>query len=166
MFLNQSKLFSVLTKTVRSVSTCPVASASCFDPTPPKPIVALLDVLSTVGRNLALLLKQNPNIHELRIYQEEQDIQNFASDLNEIDTKTKVVPYPSNCLRKAVTGAHVVVSTGGCQEKHGETQKELFDKNMDNVRNVAMFLAEFNPYAVYCIAKPPVEALVPMVSEV
>jgi malate/lactate dehydrogenase len=58
-----------------------------------------------------------------------------------------------------------VISTGGCQNKIGQTQRELFDKNLDNVRNAAIFLAEFNPAAVYCIAKPPVEALVPMVSE-
>ena len=63
-------------------------------------------------------------------------------------------------------GAHIVISTGDCQCKSGQTQKELFAKNIDNVRNAAIFLSEFNPAAIFCIAKPPVEALVPMVTEV
>ncbi|EFA02020.1 malate dehydrogenase [Tribolium castaneum] len=155
---SKSKL-SVLPKTLRfSSSLCPSTA-------PIKPIVTLLDTLSSVGSNLALLLKQNLDIYELRLFDEENNTNAFACDLNEIDTRTKLKSFSCKSLKNAIVGAHVVISTGGCQEKPGSSQRELFDKNLDNVRNVAMFLAEFNPEAIYCIAKPPVEALVPMVSE-
>ncbi|XP_044254530.1 malate dehydrogenase-like [Tribolium madens] len=159
MFLQSKLAPSVLNKTLRFLSSL------CPPKDPIKPVVTLLDALSSAGSNLALLLKQNPDIHELRLFDEDHDTNAFACDLNEIDTRTKLKSFSCKSMKNAITGAHVVISTGGCQEKPGTTQRELFDKNLDNVRNAAMFLAEFNPEAVYCIAKPPIEALVPMVAE-
>ncbi|RZC39697.1 malate dehydrogenase, mitochondrial [Asbolus verrucosus] len=140
-------------------------STSVCRPPPISPAVTVLDVSSTVGAILALLLKQNPHVTELRIYDENKDTYMMADDLNVIDTQTRVVPFSCKSLKEAIKDAHVVISTGGCQSKPGLSQKQLFEQNIDNVRNVAIFLSEFNPTAVYCIAKPPVEALVPLASE-
>lgn len=59
-----------------------------------------------------------------------------------------------------------MVSTGGCKTSYRETTKQSFEKNLDSIRNGALHLIEFNPKAIYCIDKPPVEAFVPLVSEV
>lgn len=59
-----------------------------------------------------------------------------------------------------------MVSLGGCKQKANETIKELFERNVNDLRNAALHMVEFNPNAVFCIAKPPVEVFVPLVSEV
>lgn len=58
-----------------------------------------------------------------------------------------------------------MVSVGGCKTSHKDTVQHLFEKNVDDIRTSALHLIEFNPKAIYCIAKPPIEALVPLVSE-
>lgn len=62
--------------------------------------------------------------------------------------------------------ADIVVSVGGSRASYRETSVQSFEKNLDDIRNAALHLIEFNPKAIFCIAKPPVEAFVPLVSEV
>lgn len=60
----------------------------------------------------------------------------------------------------------MVVAVGGCRSNDTMNQKYLFDKNADDVRLTALHMVEFNPKAVLCLAKPPIEAMVPLVSQV
>lgn len=60
----------------------------------------------------------------------------------------------------------MVVAVGGCRSSHSETLKQLFDKNADDMRLTALHMIEFNPKAIFCLAKPPIEAMVPLVSQV
>ncbi|KAJ3659118.1 hypothetical protein Zmor_010825 [Zophobas morio] len=161
MILCRSKITCyTLTKVLGRRFSTPI----CLPP-PAEPIVTILDSLSTVGSNLAFLLKQHPLVKELRVYDEQENTLGLAEDLNSIDTRTCIRSFSCRAMKDAIKGAHIVISTGDCQCKSGQTQKELFAKNIDNVRNAAIFLSEFNPAAIFCIAKPPVEALVPMVTE-
>lgn len=59
-----------------------------------------------------------------------------------------------------------MVSVGGCRASFREKSDYSFEKNLDAIRNAALHLIEFNSKAIYCIAKPPIEAFVPLVSEV
>lgn len=60
----------------------------------------------------------------------------------------------------------IVVCSGKQKSTEEVTQLDLFEKNAPEVHNLAIYAAEFNPNAVFCIAVPPINSLVPMVSEV
>ncbi|KAJ8932054.1 hypothetical protein NQ318_017272, partial [Aromia moschata] len=113
-------------------------------------------------KNTGLLLKQNPLIGELRLYDKSNAICAVGEDLSHIDTKTK---WALQFCGMPITDANIVVTVGGCKTSHKETATELFEKNVDDVRITALHMIEFNPNAVFCIAKPPYRALVPLVSE-
>ncbi|KAG5895772.1 hypothetical protein JTB14_001620 [Gonioctena quinquepunctata] len=128
--------------------------------------VTILDAYCKIGRYLALLLKQNPHISELRLYDKNSKICAVAEDLSHIDTRTKVKSFGGKpVLKHAVTDADVVIAVGGCKESHKETAKHMFEKNVDEMRIAALHMVEFNPKAVLCISKPPLEALIPVVTE-
>lgn len=59
-----------------------------------------------------------------------------------------------------------MVCSGKQKSSLEETQLDLFEKNAPEISSLAAYAAEFNPKAIFCIATPPINALVPMVSEV
>ncbi|XP_050295134.1 malate dehydrogenase-like [Anthonomus grandis grandis] len=129
-------------------------------------VVSILDASQKIGRYVALLLKQSPHIQELRLYDKNDSVCVVAEDLSHIDTKTKIKSYCGiSVLKHAIMNADIVISLGGCRTKLNECAKDLFEKNLDDVRLATMNCIEFNPRTIFCIAKPPIEAFVPMVSE-
>lgn len=56
-------------------------------------ITTLIGAATPVGRITSLLLKQNPYIDELRLYDTTEDSCGVALDLSHIDTNTKVKGY-------------------------------------------------------------------------
>nr|CAH7753442.1 unnamed protein product [Callosobruchus chinensis] len=140
----------------------------CFHCPPQQkpPVVTVLNACSKIGKFVALLLKQNPLVGELRLYDKSGAVCSVAEDLSHIDTRTRVRSFGGSAvLRHAVSEADIVVSVGGCKESSRESYKKSFEKNFDDVRSAALHMIEFNPKGIFCIAKPPIEALVPMVSE-
>ncbi|XP_030745579.1 malate dehydrogenase, mitochondrial-like [Sitophilus oryzae] len=128
--------------------------------------VTVLDGCHKVGRHTALILKQSPLISELRLHDIDSTICFVAEDLSHIDTRTKVKSFcGQSVLKNAVADADIVVCLGGCRSKISETCKDLFEKNVDAVRTAAWHCIEFSPKAIFCIAKPPIEAFVPLVTE-
>lgn len=70
-------------------------------PPPPRPMtVTVLGCNTPVGKITSLLLKQNPHIAELRLYDNNDMCCNIAADLSYIDTNTKVMAYPGPHLLK------------------------------------------------------------------
>ncbi|XP_056639721.1 malate dehydrogenase, mitochondrial-like [Diorhabda sublineata] len=160
-------IFSVITNLNRNLSSKIIHLRENSTVPPPKePIVTLLNAATGVGKNVALLLKQSPYIGELRLYDANKTIRGIAEDLSHIDTKAQIKSFSGQMvLKDAITDANIVVIVGGDRESSKETLNDTFDKNVDDVRISALNMTEFNPNAIFCIAKPPVEALVPLVSE-
>jgi malate dehydrogenase len=80
-----------------------------------------------IGQPLALLLKTNPLISELGLF----DIVNtpgVAADLSHIATPAKIEGYlpPDDGLKKTLTGADIVVIPAGVPRKPGMTRDDLF----------------------------------------
>ncbi|KAJ8986056.1 hypothetical protein NQ317_003349 [Molorchus minor] len=100
------------------------------------------------------------------LYDTNRKVCSVAEDLSHIDTRTRVNSFSGfSVLRHAIADAHIVISVGGCKRGLKETSRDLFERNMDDIRITALHMIEFNPTAIFCIAKPPIEALVPLVSE-
>ncbi|ELU37519.1 L-malate dehydrogenase [Rhizoctonia solani AG-1 IA] len=87
----------------------------------------VLGAAGGIGQPLSLLLKTNPAITELSLF----DIVNtpgVAADLSHIDTPAVVQGYlpPDDGLAKAVKGADVIVIPAGVPRKPGMSRDDLF----------------------------------------
>lgn len=127
----------------------------------------VLGAAGGIGQPLALLLKANPLVTELGLY----DIVNtpgVAADLAHISTAAKVEGYlpPDDGLKKTLTGANVVVIPAGVPRKPGMTRDDLFKINGGIVKDLATGIATFAPKAFVLVISNPVNSTVPIVAEV
>ncbi|KAF8154119.1 L-malate dehydrogenase [Crassisporium funariophilum] len=127
----------------------------------------VLGAAGGIGQPLALLLKANPLVTELALY----DIVNtpgVAADLSHISTPAKVEGYlPANDgLKKTLTGASIVVIPAGVPRKPGMTRDDLFKINAGIVKELATGIANNCPKAFVLVISNPVNSTVPIVAEV
>jgi len=127
----------------------------------------VLGAAGGIGQPLSLLLKINPNISHLGLF----DIVNtpgVAADLSHINTQSKVEGYlpPDDGLKKTLTGADLVVIPAGVPRKPGMTRDDLFKINAGIVRDLATGIATVAPKAFVLVISNPVNSTVPIVAEV
>jgi len=120
-----------------------------------------------IGQPLSLLLKASPLIDELALY----DVVNtpgVAADLSHISSKAVLKGYlpADDGLKKALTGADVVVIPAGIPRKPGMIRDDLFKINAGIVKTLAEGVAEFCPKAAVLIISNPVNSTVPIAAEV
>ncbi|EIM84406.1 malate dehydrogenase [Stereum hirsutum FP-91666 SS1] len=129
------------------------------------PKAVVLGAAGGIGQPLALLLKSNPLVTELGLF----DIVNtpgVAADLSHISTPAKVQGFlpPDDGLKKALTGADIVVIPAGVPRKPGV--HDLFKINAGIVRDLATGIATTAPKAFVLVISNPVNSTVPIVAEV
>ncbi|KAJ3192873.1 malate DEHYDROGENASE, NAD-dependent [Irineochytrium annulatum] len=128
--------------------------------------VAILGAAGGIGQPLSLLMKANPLVTELALY----DIVNtpgVAADLSHINTVAKVAGYKGDAeLKDALTGAQIVIIPAGIPRKPGMTREDLFKINAGIVKTLATGAAQYCPKAFMCIISNPVNSTVPIVAEV
>jgi len=127
----------------------------------------VLGAAGGIGQPLSLLLKLNPLVTELRLF----DIVNtpgVAADLSHISTPAKVAGFlpPDDGLKKTLAGAEVVVIPAGVPRKPGMTRDDLFKINAGIIRDLATAIAEVAPKALVLVISNPVNSTVPVVAEV
>jgi len=130
------------------------------------PKVALLGANGGIGQPLGLLLKINPNVGRLALY----DIvgtPGVGADLSHIDSPAQVEAFTGpQELKKALEGADVVVIPAGVPRKPGMTRDDLFNTNAGIVRDLCEAAAKTCPKAFVAIITNPVNSTVPIASEV
>jgi len=130
------------------------------------PKVALIGASGGIGQPLGLLLKNNPAIAKLALY----DVVNtpgVAADLSHIDSKAQVTAHTGpNELAAALEGADIIVIPAGVPRKPGMTRDDLFNTNAGIVRDLAEAAAKVAPKAFVAIITNPVNSTVPIFSEV
>jgi len=128
--------------------------------------VAVLGAAGGIGQPLSLLLKLNPRISELALY----DIVNtpgVAADLSHCSTQARVSAYQGpEALDQCLQGCDVVVIPAGVPRKPGMTRDDLFNTNASIVATLAEAAAKNCPKAMVCIIANPVNSTVPIASEV
>jgi len=129
--------------------------------------VTVLGAAGGIGQPLSLLLKLNPRVTELALY----DIRmapGVAADISHINTKSTVRGYdptPSG-LKECLTGSEIVLIPAGVPRKPGMTRDDLFNTNASIVRDLAKAAAEHSPEAKILIISNPVNSTVPITAEV
>ncbi|KAK6082394.1 malate dehydrogenase [Seiridium cupressi] len=145
--------------------------------------VTVLGAAGGIGQPLSLLLKLNPRVTELALY----DIRGgpallaglrtwliirspigVAADISHVNTKSTVKGYdptPTG-LSAALKGADVVLIPAGVPRKPGMTRDDLFNTNASIVRDLAKAVAESAPEANLLIIANPVNSTVPICAEV
>ena len=124
-----------------------------------------------IGQPLSLLLKLNPAVSELALF----DIVNakgVAADLSHINTPAVVTGHqPANkedktAIVDALKGTDLVVIPAGVPRKPGMTRADLFNINALIIRDLVANIGRTAPNAAILIISNPVNATVPIAAEV
>ncbi|KAG6756315.1 hypothetical protein POTOM_039742 [Populus tomentosa] len=143
--------------------------------------VAVLGAAGGIGQPLALLMKLNPLVSSLALY----DIANtpgVAADVGHINTRSEVSGYSGEAeLGKALEGADVVIIPAGVPRKPGMTRDDLFNINAGIVKGLCQAIAKYCPHvsieillkqvclyatALVNMISNPVNSTVPIAAEV
>ncbi|XP_037924916.1 malate dehydrogenase, mitochondrial [Hermetia illucens] len=128
--------------------------------------VAVCGASGGIGQPLSLLLKVNPLVTDLALY----DIVHtpgVAADLSHIDTASGVKGYVgAEQVAACLKGADLVVIPAGVPRKPGMTRDDLFNTNAGIVRDLASAIADNCPKALIAIITNPVNSCVPIAAEV
>ena len=123
-----------------------------------------------IGQPLCLLLKSNPRVSEIAIYDLKTAVcppQGVAADLSHIDTPSVVKGYTDPFeLPSALKGANVVVIPAGAHRNPGQTRDDLFLTNAKILKELAEAVVLSAPTAIVLVVTNPVNSLVPLVAEV
>merc|ERR1712038_429472 len=155
-----AKMFSRFAKPVS-----PIAARNFSTTNAANKSVAVMGASGGIGQPLSMLLKNNPAVTKLNLY----DIVHtpgVAADLSHIETKSKVTGFVGDDqLTASLEGAEIVVIPAGVPRKPGMTRVDLFNTNASIVANLAKAAAEACPEAMIAIISNPVNSTVPIASE-
>jgi len=128
--------------------------------------VAVMGASGGIGQPLSMLLKLNPAVTKLNLY----DIVHtpgVAADLSHIETRAQVKGFVgADQLRDSLKGIEVVVIPAGVPRKPGMTRDDLFNTNASIVANLCQAAAEVCPDAIVAIISNPVNSTVPIAAEI
>jgi len=128
--------------------------------------VAVVGAAGGIGQPLSLLLKLNPMISNLALY----DVVNtpgVAADLSHVETPAKVTGYQgSEQLQQCLEGSQLVLIPAGVPRKPGMTRDDLFNTNASIVQTISEAAARYCPKAIMGIITNPVNSTVPICTEV
>ncbi|GAB7331904.1 hypothetical protein MBLNU13_g03833t1 [Cladosporium sp. NU13] len=130
--------------------------------------VAVLGAGGGIGQPLSLLLKLNPRVTELSLY-DIRGAPGVAADVGHVNTKSTVTGYAPESeggIGAALKGAEIVLIPAGVPRKPGMTRDDLFNTNASIVRDLAKAVAEHSPKANILVIANPVNSTVPITAEV
>jgi len=127
--------------------------------------VAVLGASGGIGQSLSLLLKLDPMVSELSLYDVVRT-PGVAADISHCSTPAKVTGYVgAEEATKALEGCEVVVIPAGVPRKPGMTRDDLFNTNASIVKGLAEAVAKACPKAKILVISNPVNSTVPIFAE-
>ena len=128
--------------------------------------VAVVGAAGGIGQPLSLLLKQNPLVSELMLYDVAPVTPGVGADLSHMDTPAKVKAFAGDDMAGALKDADVIVVPAGVPRKPGMSRDDLFSINAGIVANIAKIAGQVAPKAALLIISNPVNSTVPICAEV
>eukprot|EP01026_Neomeris_dumetosa_P045208 TRINITY_DN38275_c0_g1_i1.p1 TRINITY_DN38275_c0_g1~~TRINITY_DN38275_c0_g1_i1.p1 ORF type:complete len:195 (-),score=22.64 TRINITY_DN38275_c0_g1_i1:35-619(-) len=127
--------------------------------------VAVLGASGGIGQPLAALMKMNPGVSHLALY-DIMGTAGVAADISHINTAAKVTGHTGpEELAECLKGADLVIIPAGVPRKPGMTRQDLFNINAGIVKDLAEACGKNCPGALLNIISPPVTSTVPIVAE-
>jgi hypothetical protein len=127
--------------------------------------VGVLGASGGIGQPLALLLKLDPRVTELSLFDVVRT-PGVAADISHVCTPAKVTGHVGmEEIGKALEGCKVVVIPAGVPRKPGMTRDDLFNTNASIVQGLAEACAKSCPDAMFLIISNPVNSTVPIFAE-
>ncbi|XP_030466089.1 malate dehydrogenase, glyoxysomal [Syzygium oleosum] len=128
--------------------------------------VAILGASGGIGQPLAMLMKINPLVSVLHLY----DVVNtpgVTADISHMDTGAVVRGFlGQQQLEEALVGMDLVIIPAGVPRKPGMTRDDLFKINAGIVRTLCEGIAKSCPKAIVNLISNPVNSTVPIAAEV
>lgn len=157
MFKTVTRQKTIILWTCRNFSTTKVSNFK----------VAVCGGCGGIGAPLALLLKMNPLITELRLQDLVKHTLGVAKDVSHIEYPAKVTGHLGvEGMKTAFHGADVVAIPAGVPRKPGMTRDDLFGSNAIVVKTVAEAISQIAPHTMIVIITNPVNSVVPIACEV
>jgi malate dehydrogenase len=129
------------------------------------PKVAVIGAAGGIGQPLSLLLKVNPFIGDLALY-DVVNVPGVAADLSHINSSGRVKGHPKEDIAAALQGCSAVIIPAGVPRKPGMTRDDLFNTNASIVATIAEACAKHCPDAFFAIISNPVNSTVPIFRQV
>ncbi|GLT44218.1 hypothetical protein SLA2020_181290 [Shorea laevis] len=128
--------------------------------------VAILGAAGGIGQPLAMLMKMNPLVSVLHLY----DVVNtpgVTADISHMDAGAVVRGFlGQQQLEAALTGMDLVIIPAGVPRKPGMTRDDLFNINAGIVKTLCEGIAKCCPKAIVNLISNPVNSTVPIAAEV
>ncbi|PIA30524.1 hypothetical protein AQUCO_05500068v1 [Aquilegia coerulea] len=132
----------------------------------PERKVAVLGAAGGIGQPLALLMKLNPLVSKLALY-DIASTPGVAADVSHINTRSQVTGYMGeDQLAKALEGSDLVIIPAGVPRKPGMTRDDLFNINAGIVKSLCTAIAKYCPNALVNMISNPVNSTVPIAAEI
>eukprot|EP00879_Flechtneria_rotunda_P001436 GHRR01001589.1.p1 GENE.GHRR01001589.1~~GHRR01001589.1.p1 ORF type:complete len:342 (+),score=120.58 GHRR01001589.1:149-1174(+) len=127
--------------------------------------VAVLGAAGGIGQPLSLLMKMNPQVSQLSLY-DVANTKGVAADVSHINSKAQVQGFEGNDqLAEALKGCDLVIIPAGVPRKPGMSRDDLFKVNASIVRDLVESCGKNCPGAVLNIISNPVNSTVPIAAE-
>ncbi|KAF8411026.1 hypothetical protein HHK36_003565 [Tetracentron sinense] len=128
--------------------------------------VAVLGAAGGIGQPLSLLMKLNPLVSKLSLY-DIAGTPGVAADVSHINTRSEVAGFMGDDqLGQALEGSDVVIIPAGVPRKPGMTRDDLFNINAGIVKSLCTAIAKYCPNALVTMISNPVNSTVPIAAEV
>jgi len=128
--------------------------------------VAVLGAAGGIGQPCALLMKMNPLVTELSLY-DIAGTPGVAADVSHVNTAAQVKGYAGDAeLAAALKGCDLVIIPAGVPRKPGMTRDDLFAINGGIVKGLIEAIADNCPKAMINVISNPVNSTVPIAAEV
>jgi malate dehydrogenase len=127
--------------------------------------VAILGAGGGIGQPLGLLMKLNPAVGKLALY-DVAGTAGVAADISHINTTAETTGHTGpEQLEAALTGADVIIIPAGVPRKPGMTRDDLFKINAGIVKDLSEAIAKYSPNAMVTVISNPVNSTVPIAAE-
>ncbi|KAL3636905.1 hypothetical protein CASFOL_019204 [Castilleja foliolosa] len=148
-----------------AATTC-LSSRRFASESAPERKVTVLGAAGGIGQPLSLLMKLNPLVSRLALY-DIAGTPGVAADVSHINTRSEVKGYAGDeQLGHALEGSDIVIIPAGVPRKPGMTRDDLFKINAGIVKSLCEAIAKYCPNALVNMISNPVNSTVPIAAEV